>query len=237
MAECAVTIIIPVLNDALALRRCLVALSAQASILDTEIIVVDGGSDPASQTVALESSARYLTSPRGRAAQMNAGAKLARGAVLWFLHADCVPAPESLAALNELSPSVRWGCFRHRIDAPSLMLRVIERADNFRAHWLRLPYGDQGIFVRRDEFERFGGFPPVPLLEDVMLARTLARHVSPCVLKPLLRSDARRWLERGIVRTTLTNWKILWLHFVAGRTPDELAHIYRGPSDECAKQA
>jgi rSAM/selenodomain-associated transferase 2 len=225
-----------VLNDSLALRRCLDALKTQRDA-SVEIIVVDGANDDACRMLSQEYDAAYLKSERGRALQMNAGAAQARGEILWFLHADCTPAVESVKALKELDAKTAWGCFRHRIDAPGISLRLIECADNFRARWLRLPYGDQGMFVRRDAFERAGKFAAVPLLEDVLLARALRRESGPRVLRPVLNSDARRWVERGVLRTTLTNWKIMWLYFFGGRSPEELAQIYRGRSAERAQHA
>jgi len=225
---CALSIIIPVLNDASALRRSLEALAVDCgSDANIETIVIDGGNDAAASEIARGSGAAYLRAERGRATQMNAGAARARGEWLWFLHADCIPSAGSLAALKSLDAAARWGCFRHRIDAPSLALRVIERADNFRARWLRMPYGDQGLFVRRADFERVGRFATVPLLEDVLLARALGKIAAPRVLRPVLKSDARRWLQRGIFATTWLNWKIMWQFLIAGKSPSELASLYR----------
>ena len=234
--RCALSIIIPVLNDAPALRRCLEALAAdRGSDASIETIVVDGGNDSAAAEIARDLGAAYLNTERGRATQMNAGAAVARGEWLWFLHADCIPAAGSLAALKNLDSAARWGCFRHRIDAPSAALRVIERADNFRARWLHMPYGDQGIFVRRADFESAGRFAAVPLLEDVLLARALGKLSAPRVLRPILKSDARRWLRRGIFATTWLNWKIMWLFLVAGKSPSELAALYRSTPESSAK--
>lgn len=237
-APCTLSIIIPVLNDAPALRRCLESLAAERGTDATvEILVVDGGSEAACREAAREFGAEYLNASLGRALQMNAGTAIARGSWLWFLHADCVPAPGSLAALKNLDSAALWGCFRHRIDAPPFALRVIERADNFRARWLRLPYGDQGIFVRREAFESTGRFPAVPLLEDVLLAQTLGKLAAPRVLSPIMKTDARRWLQRGIFRTTWLNWKILWLFFVTKKSPEELARIYSGGDSQQLAQS
>src|SRR4051794_24870261 len=134
-----ISVIIPVLNDAAALARCLSALKL-AQPASTQIIVIDGGPSDECKRVALEAGAEYLAAPRGRASQMSAGAKLARGEWLWFLHADCIPHPDSLQAIAQQSTldpvppprkrgggqGVGWGCFKHRINAPSLALRVIE---------------------------------------------------------------------------------------------------------------
>jgi rSAM/selenodomain-associated transferase 2 len=221
-----VSIIIPVLNDALALQRCLEALPRNCA----DIIVADGGGDQSVRMLAANTGVNYLSCERGRAVQMNAGARSARGEWLWFLHADCIPAPGSIDAICNLDSSTSWGCFRHRIDAPSILLRIIERADNLRARYAGLPYGDQGIFVRRELFEKVGGYPAVPLLEDLLLARALKRIARPRLLRPVLHCDARRWLQHGIVRNTLNNWRILWKYYVRNESPESLAALYHPSS-------
>ena len=222
-----VSIVIPVLNDAQALTRCLAALKDEMPST-YEIIVCDGGGDAACAEIARKSGARYCASAPGRAVQMNAGAELASGEWLWFLHADCVPARGSIDALTRVDPRRAWGCFRHRIDAPGVLLRVIESADNFRARLMRLPYGDQGLFVRRDVFRELGGFANVPVLEDVVLARMLAEFGAPRVLHPLLRTDARRWLRHGVMKTTWMNWRVMWMYLVTRRDIGDIAAYYRG---------
>lgn len=163
----------------------------------------------------------------GRALQMNRGAEIARGEWLWFLHADGVPAAESIAAICDLDAHTVWGCFRHRIDAPSCWFRVIEAADNLRARVASMPYGDQGIFARAEVFRSLGGFDSVPLLEDVLLARRLGEIAAPRILKPILKTDARRWLRKGILSTTLTNWRIMIEFSVLKKSPAELAKLYQ----------
>jgi glycosyltransferase involved in cell wall biosynthesis len=158
---------------------------------------------------------------------MNVGAQHASGEWLWFLHADCWVHSDSLKAIAALSAAAGWGCFCHRIDAPNPLLRIIETADNLRASRLHLPYGDQGIFVRRSLFEEMGGYEDVPLLEDLILARRLVTRMAPIVLSETLVCDARRWLRGGIRNTTILNWKILWNYFVLRRTPAELATLWR----------
>lgn len=221
-----VSIIIPVLNDAAVLARCLESLKAFANGPVTyEVIVVDGGSSDDSVRVAKDFGIEALVTERGRAKQMNAGAARAKGKWLWFLHADCVPDGSSLRAIGSLSQAA-WGCFCHIIEGDPSLLRVIEAADNIRARRLHLPYGDQGVFVRRDVFEHCRGFDDVPFLEDVMLARRLRKLGAPVVLAPPLRSDARRWQQRGVLQTTLLNWRILWEFSVLGRSPEDLRRMY-----------
>ncbi len=223
-----VSIVIPVLNDAEALGRCLAALRADRPSFTVEILVCDGGGDARCAAVAREYGARYLVSAPGRAVQMNAGAELASGEWIWFLHADCVPSAGSVDAIARVDERRGWGCFRHRIDAAGMSLRLIEAADNLRARLMRMPYGDQGIFVRRALFFRVGGFQNVRLLEDVLLAQALVEFGAPRVLHPLLHSDARRWLKHGVLRTTWMNWRVMWMYLVAGQSIDEIAAYYKG---------
>lgn len=223
----AISTIIPVLNDAAALRTCLAALRKCAHSEHIQIIVADGGASTECRAFADEFGARYIACERGRARQMNHGAALALGKWLWFLHADCIPDAASLGAILDLDTHAFWGCFKHRIDAPGIALRVIEAADNLRARTVGLPYGDQGIFVQANVFRGLGGYACVPFLEDVLLARRLNEISAPRVLKPILKTDARRWLSRGVVRTTLTNWRIMFAYLALGKTPEELAAWYR----------
>ena len=211
-----ISIIIPVLNDAYALQRCLTALRGAPGLDCAETIVVDGGSGDDPQVPARDAGAQFVAAERGRGRQMNAGARVARGKWLWFLHADCVAHPDSLRAILELDSATQWGCFRHRIGARELGYRVIERADNLRARFLRLPYGDQGIFVRRKLFDSLSGYAETPSLEDVMLARALAKRFAPRMLRPMLVCDARRWEQLGVCRTTWRNWRIMWNYFRGG---------------------
>lgn len=223
----ALSTIIPVLNDNEVLRRCLAALRLCNCADEIEILVADSGASEKARLLSNEFGAIYVDCPRGRARQMNRAASLARGHWLWFLHADCIPAADSLSALLSLDKRTVWGCFRHRIDAPSPWLRIIETADTLRARLVSLPYGDQGIFVRAAAFSALGGYEDVPLLEDVLLARKLAQFGAPRILKPILQTDARRWLEKGILKTTLTNWRILFQFILAGKSPQELAEHYQ----------
>ena len=217
-----VSIVIPVLNDATALRVCLAALLNSAA----EIVVADGGRDAAIAEICAAHGATYVASAPGRAMQMNAAAKLARGEWLWFLHADSVPAADSVAAIAALDAGADWGCFCHRLDHAGIALRIIEYTDNLRAR-IGLPYGDQGIFVRRSVFEQLGGYENVPILEDLLLARTLKQRCSPRVLPNVLNSSARRWTHDGVIFTTATNWRILWKFYIGESSIDDIAAFYR----------
>lgn len=203
-----VSVVIPTWNEQ---ERLPAAIASTRPLPAAEVLVVDGGSSDDTCHIARQAGARVLLAPRGRAAQMNAGARAAAGEVLLFLHADCRLPENAGAALREAlhDPSVGWGAFRHRIDSPRRLLRLIEAADNFRAGVLRRPYGDQAIFVRRSLFERVGGYPDVPLLEDVLLARRLRRAGRFRAAAATVLTDSRRWERYGVLRVTATNNLIL----------------------------
>jgi len=221
------SIVVPVLNEATAIGHTLGALRTWRAAGD-EVLVVDGGS--ADETVACASAlaSRVLVAPRGRARQMNAGAALARGACLVFLHADTVPAPDCrdalLAALAD--PRHRWGRFDVRLSGRHPAFRVIETLMNTRSRVTGIATGDQAIFVERALFDAVGGFPDIALMEDVALSRALKRVARPVALHARVVTSSRRWETRGIVRTVLLMWS-LRAAYALGADPDRLARWYR----------
>jgi rSAM/selenodomain-associated transferase 2 len=216
--------VIPALNEGPQIAAA-VATARDAGF--DEVLVVDGGStdDTVAQAAAAD---RVLLSEPGRAVQQNRGATQATGDVLCFLHADCRPHPDSGRAIRAALEDRRaiGGCFAQRIDDDSWPYRLLEWGNRQRVVWLRRAYGDQGIFVRRDVFERVGGFPEWRLMEDVELSRQLHRQGRFVVLPPRLTVSARRWQQRGIVRQTLHNWSLL-LRYSCGTSPEVLAESYR----------
>jgi rSAM/selenodomain-associated transferase 2 len=218
-----VSVIIPTLNEEGCLAQALRALRAQGP---REIIVADGGSDDDTRRAAAGAD-RFLDAPRGRAAQMNAGAAGAAGAVLLFLHADCVPEAGALAEAERLlrRPGVAAGCFRMRVAAEGPLYRLIDACATARVRLTGLVYGDQGLFVRREVFERAGGFPPLRLMEDVFLSRALRRLGRVVVASRRVFVSPRRWQRCGLVRQTLRNWALTALA-AAGAHPDRLAPFY-----------
>jgi rSAM/selenodomain-associated transferase 2 len=201
-----VSVIIPTLNEAATIGTCLGALGAQ----DTdEVILVDADSTDGTSGLAAGRCTQVLRSPRGRGIQMNRGAAVATGDILLFLHADCRPQPGALAALRAFvrrNPRIPGGCLRMRIDGPSWLYRCIDAAAHIRAGVLGLPYGDQALFVTRRAFERAGGFPETPLMEDVQIALRLRRLGRLALLPVRLDVSDRRWRAQGILRQTLRNW-------------------------------
>ena len=193
-----------------------------------QVIVADGGSQDRTREVAAAGWCEVVDSPPGRGIQQNAGARRARGDVLLFLHADNRLGPESVRQLKVALDDSRFvgGYFRQRISAVGGLFRCLERGNALRAHWLRLPYGDQGLFVRREDFQRLGGFPEIPLMEDVVLGQRLRAAGKLALLPGPLHVDARRWRRHGIIRQTFRNWCLLTL-FKLGVSPVRLARCYR----------
>jgi rSAM/selenodomain-associated transferase 2 len=194
-----------------------------------EVIVVDGSSSDKTAALARHAADRVFSAPRGRASQMNAGAALASGEVLLFLHADTrLPENADARVLQGLAASGRaWGRFDVRIEGESRLLPVIAFFMNLRSRATGIATGDQAIFVRRDAFQRVGGFPPLELMEDIALSRSLK-----CVSRPLCLADkavtsGRRWERRGVLRTVFLMWW-LRLRFVLGAAPASLARFYDG---------
>jgi rSAM/selenodomain-associated transferase 2 len=195
---------------------------------EVELIVVDGGSRDGTVRAARPLADRVLDGPRGRAAQMNAGVAAARGALLLFLHAD-TRLPDDYPALvaDALAPAgVVGGRFDLRFDAPGLAYRVIERLIGLRSRLTGVATGDQAIFVRRDAFVRVGGYPPIPLMEDIALCRALKRAGRMVALRDVVVTSARRWQRDGLVRTVALMWT-LRLAYYAGVSPARLARVYR----------
>jgi rSAM/selenodomain-associated transferase 2 len=197
-----ISVIIPTLNEEIALPSTLLSLMEQPG--DYEVIVVDGGStDRTCELVRGEPRARLLTAPKGRAPQMNAGAKQAGGEWLLFLHADTLLPDGALAKLNRMEGdgSVQAGGFLHRFTGKDWRLRWVSALDNFRCRRSRIIYGDQALFVRRELFERIGGFPEQPILEDVAFGESLLRHATPILLSPPVLTDSRKFVKMGVWRS------------------------------------
>jgi rSAM/selenodomain-associated transferase 2/rSAM/selenodomain-associated transferase 1 len=226
--SCLISIVIPALNEEEHLAATLDRVGAEQ---DLEVIVVDGGSSDGTAERVMARGARLLTTTAQKARQMNAGAAAASAARLLFLHGDTrLPSGFCREILHLLDrPGTAGGAFRLAIEGPGLGLRVIETLANWRSHLFQLPYGDQALFLRRHLFELLGGFPEIPIMEDVVLIQRLKRlgriEISPC---SALTSN-RRWRRLGILRTTIVNQVVL-VAFYLGVDPDRLARWYRGLS-------
>src|SRR5918993_1303034 len=219
------SIIMPVLNEAEGIIAALERL-APLRRRGVEVIVVDGGSSDATVQLAGILADRVIGAPRGRASQMNAGAAIAAGEVLLFLHADTtLPQNAERLVLDALGKSGRvWGRFDVRIEGRSF-LAVVAMMMNIRSRLTGIATGDQAIFVRRTEFFAAGSFPDIALMEDIALSRRLKQFSRPfCIAQPVTTSG-RRWEQLGVLRTILLMWRLRLAYFF-GAEPGALARQY-----------
>jgi rSAM/selenodomain-associated transferase 2 len=216
------SVIIPALNEADVIEATIDRIRRQAP---HEIIVVDGGSTDPTRSVATAAGATVIEAPRGRAQQMNHGAAHASGDVFLFLHADTLLPADGLhrirRALSE--PAVGAGTFRLSFDDPTPMLRFYAWCTRW--PWIRICFGDRGLFVRRSAFEAVGGYPDWPLFEDLELAARLQAHGGFRFLSASVTTSARRFHEHGALRQQLRNL-YLWTHYLRGTDPERVAHLY-----------
>ena len=219
-----VSVIVPVLDDIDA-ATALVGQIAPDPRLD--VILVDGGSDEAlDRLVGGRADLRLIRTPPGRARQMNAGAANASGEWLLFLHADSTLPAGWLDTLEQLPGEMSGGWFRFALDDPAWQARAIERGTRWRVRFLRLPYGDQGLFVRRRVFDEMGGYGDLPLMEDVDFVCRLRNRPGIIEVPLSLVTSARRWRRDGWWHRSTTNLALLTLYF-AGVSPSRLAEWYR----------
>jgi rSAM/selenodomain-associated transferase 2 len=225
-AVCRLSIVIPALDDAAALGQNLPLLQPLRRA-GHEIVLVDGGSHDRTAEIARPLVDVVLSAPRGRASQMNAGAAIARGDVLLFLHAD-TRLPDDVTervCVAMRSPDAVWGRFDVRLSGRQWWARIIEFAMNLRSRLSGIATGDQAIFVRRSAFSRLGGFPVLALMEDIAISRRLKRVASPACLRARVTTSSRRWERQGWLRTVLRMWG-LRLAFALGVSPSRLARAY-----------
>lgn len=221
-----ISVVVPARNEAQALPFLLDDL-ADLRAAGAELILVDGGSTDGTCELALGRVDQLLRTAPGRALQMNAGAAVARGEYLWFVHADTRVSVESLESLQgALNERPLWGRFDVRLSGSGLALRVIGAMINLRSRLSGIASGDQGIFVARQRFETLGGYAPIPLMEDLQLCRRLRALARPRCLRPPLSTSSRRWEQHGIWRTVVLMW-CLRLAYYCGASPEKLARQYR----------
>ena len=219
------TIVIPVLNEARILPDRLEALQF-VRCRDVELIVVDGGSTDDSLEISGAFCDRALRSPAGRARQMNEGAWHASGEWLLFLHADTRLEREAFEALlGALVGEPDWGWFDVRIEGEHPLLSLTAAMMNARASLTKVATGDQGLFMKKALFDAVGGFPDMPLMEDVALSKALRGVAKSTVIRTPLATDGRRWDQGGWLRTVLRMWGLRFA-FWAGVGPDRLANYY-----------
>jgi hypothetical protein len=219
-----ISVIIPTLNEKAFIGDAI----AHARNDDSEIIVVDGGSTDDTANKASSAGARVSKSRKGRALQQNQGAALAGADVLLFLHADTRLPKDYVNHVFDmfLDHETSLGAFRFKTDSDKPRMRMIEFLVNFRSRHLRRPYGDQALFIRKTAFERAGGFPKVPIAEDLLFVKKLSKKGSVGIAEAEAVTCARRWLRFGVVRTTMINQVIL-AGLALGVSPYTLSRIYR----------
>ncbi len=225
-------VVIPALDEAANLARLLPAL--ERACPGAEVLVVDGGSrDGTAEVVAGRAGVRLVASARGRARQMNAGAAAASGDVLLFLHADTW-LPDGAARAIEAAladPAVVGGRFDVRFDSHRPVMRMVAWFMNARSRATSICTGDQAIFVRRAVFEAVGGYPDIPLMEDIELSRRLKARGRLAALRARVTTSARKWEREGPLRTIGLMWTLRLLHF-AGVAPARLHRWYYGAPKE-----
>lgn len=226
--ECIFSIIVPVLNEADQINPLIEHIHSQGFRRLYEVIVVDG--DPQGGTVRIiqDKDVIAITTEKGRGGQMNAGAAVARGEILIFLHADTTLPDNALGKISQTLQDRDYvgGAFDLKIDSDRLFLKYISARASLRSRWNRIPYGDQAIFIRKKYFDQIGGYKEIPLMEDVDLMWRIKKDGKQIVILPdKVTTSARRWESEGALYTTLRN-QILVRMFYLGISPHRLAKYY-----------
>jgi rSAM/selenodomain-associated transferase 2 len=228
-----VSVIIPTLNEAKNIARTILAARRNYTLDEVEVIVVDGGStDGTPDTVPPPPYARLIRSPCGRAVQMNCGARTSSGDILLFCHADSQLPPGWYEAVVEAlsHPGTSGGAFQTLLLPEKGILRLINRLE-FPADW-RIMFGDLAQFMPRTTYDQVGGFPEIPLMEDVEMSRRLHR-VGKLVRIPLrVITSSRRFLENGPLRQWLLSCRCMIRYLYLGATPEDIVNVYRSSREK-----
>ncbi|MEH2055221.1 MAG: TIGR04283 family arsenosugar biosynthesis glycosyltransferase [Nostoc sp.] len=220
-----ISIIIPAINEAGNIKE---AIATTQGSINIEVIVVDSGSSDHTVAIAQSLNVKVISSSPGRAVQMNAGAVAASGDILLFLHADTrLPTGfDDMIRTALQQPGTVAGAFNLRIDASLLSLRWVEWGVKMRSHFYQIPYGDQAIFVTKEVFEQIGSFPQLPIMEDFEFIRRLKRLGRIVIIPTPVVTSARRWLQKGVFKTTLLN-QIVIIAYLLGVSPERIRSWYR----------
>lgn len=220
-----ISIIVPTLNEEKNIKNTLASIQPSTNV---EIIVVDGGSQDATRVIAQSLAATVISSQPGRAVQMNAGAAIASGEILLFLHADTrLPSGfDEMIRATLQQPGTIAGAFTLQIDAPYWGLRLVEWGVKVRSHFWQMPYGDQAIFLTQVGFKQVGNFPELPIMEDFELISRLKSLGKISLISVPVITSPRRWLKKGIVTNTLFNQLIIFAYLL-GVSPDRIHRWYR----------
>lgn len=220
------SIIIPTFNEQKNIRD-LLRLLQPVRDCGAELIVVDGGSTDSSCEVAEPLCDHLIHSERGRAMQMNAGAAIANGELLWFLHADSIPSDAVFDRLQKICDSGEhiWGRFNISMSGSHFLLKIVAFMMNIRSWVTGIATGDQGIFIHRNLFEEVNGFSNISLMEDISMCSELKKIKMPFCCREKLVTSSRKWEEKGVFRTIVLMW---WIRFAyaMGRNPKKLHQQY-----------
>jgi rSAM/selenodomain-associated transferase 2 len=230
--EIILSIVIPVLNESRNINSVIENISSQQCEYKYEVIVVDA--DPEGSTIKCiqEADVVKITAGRGRAHQMNAGAEIARGDILLFLHADTVLPKDALSKISQILSDDKYvaGAFDLWIDSDKFLLKFISARASWRSRFNRIPYGDQAIFIRKDYFEKIGRYNEIPIMEDVDLMRRIKKDGKKIhIFRDKVKTSPRRWEKEGVFYTTIRNQILIALYYL-GVSPYKLVKFYRSHS-------
>jgi rSAM/selenodomain-associated transferase 2 len=223
-----ISAIIPVYKEGKTIQHTLNHLSRLSFFETLEIIIVDGEINRSTLRAISQEGIIKISGPKGRGAQMNHGAAIATGNILLFLHADTLLPDNAIKAIlaATASKNIVGGAFNLSIDAKGLPFRVVEASVRIRTRLTRTPYGDQAIFIKKRGFHEVGGYPDIPIMEDVSLIRKIKKKGQKMIIIPApVKTSARRWETEGLLYCTLRNW-ILMLLYSAGVSPEKLSKYY-----------
>ena len=225
MKPARISVIMPVLNESKNLRNTLEQLHLSDN---EELIIVDGGSTDSTMTIASEFTDKVFQTKTGRASVMNYGAERAAGDLLLFLHADCILPENGFEIIRETlnDKTIAAGGFRLSISGPGLRFRVIEAATNLRSRIAGLLYGDQGIFMKKETFNKAGCYADIPLMEDIEISGKLKKLGKLTITAPPIKASPRRWLNEGALHTTFRDWSIAFSYSFLKTPPEKLMKYY-----------
>jgi rSAM/selenodomain-associated transferase 2 len=223
-----ISVVIPVLNEQAVINAAIGRMRLISAGEPTEVIVVDG--DPGGSTIraVADPLVLRLTSPPGRAVQMNRGAREARGDILLFLHADTLLPEDAIGLIRDTLGTGRCqaGAFGLELDSGRMSLRIVAAAARFRIRLTGIPFGDQSLFILRDYFHQIGGYAEIPLMEDVEIAlRIKKRGGRIAILEERAVTSSRKWEEEGVLYSIFRNW-FLQLSYFMGVPPEKLLQYY-----------